>query len=231
MDGSETLPNRPKPKLKTREAILQASIELFNTNGFDNTSIAMICERVGIMAGNLTYHFPKKKDIVLAIAERFSRNLADHQEGLLADLLADGRAVTAREVYQLLRQILQIIWDHRFFFGSMMSLHRLDGQVIREFHNIEKAARAGLVQLVRKGIERDTVRALNSPNSESALADNLWHLMWGTVFFETARDARLEPDENTVIKTCLLQLGAMIEPLVAPQFIAAYSDLVRGQVD
>lgn len=190
----------------------------------------MICERIGIMAGNLTYYFPKKRDIVLALKDQFDAEIQSLQSDLLVKLLAGERNVTPRETHQLLRSMLGIIWDNRFFFTSMMSLHRLDKRVIAAFRQMEEQTRIGLSQLVQRGVDDGAISPLRFPNSSSALADNIWCLMWGCMFFQKARDKDLEPDRSVVINTCLLQVGALFGPLVSPEFIAEYcGEVARGR--
>lgn len=219
--GSAASEDKPG-KVSTRDQILKASLELFNLEGFDGTSIAMICERVDIMAGNLTYYFPKKRDIVFAIRDEFDNQLSSLQSGILDALLEEKRPPTPADTHRLLRRMLEIIWEHRFFFTSMMGLHRLDRRVIVAFRQVEQQARVGLSQLVQKTVNDGVLSPLSYPNSVSTLADNIWYLMWGCMFFQKARDKELEPAKSVVITTCLLQLGALLEPMLEPDFIAAY---------
>ncbi|MEO6588635.1 MAG: TetR/AcrR family transcriptional regulator [Pyrinomonadaceae bacterium] len=206
----------------TRAAILSAARDLFNTAGFDGTSIAMICDRVNIMAGNLTYYFPRKRDLVLAMKYQFDAEIGELQNSLLRELLAGARVPSAAETHRLLRSMLEIIWNFRFFFTSMMSLHRLDPRIVVASRQVEQQARIGLSQLVQRGLNEQAIQPLRYPNSTAALADNIWYLMWGCMFFQKVRDKDLEPTKAVVIDHCLLQLGALIEPIVPPEFIAEY---------
>lgn len=54
-------------RIKTKQKIINQTISLFNQQGFANVTTQNIAERVGISLGNLTYHFPKKDDLVAAI--------------------------------------------------------------------------------------------------------------------------------------------------------------------
>ncbi|MDJ0788874.1 MAG: TetR family transcriptional regulator [Myxococcota bacterium] len=77
-----------KPR-KTRERILEASRRLFNERGYAATSLAEIAADVGISQGNLTYHFPAKRDLVTGIEEetreRFRVRRAMRRSGPVAD--------------------------------------------------------------------------------------------------------------------------------------------------
>ncbi|QPK79787.1 TetR/AcrR family transcriptional regulator [Corynebacterium lizhenjunii] len=60
--------NSPRRRGKTaREEILDASAELFTTQGFATTSTHQIAEAVGIRQASLYYHFPSKTEIFLTL--------------------------------------------------------------------------------------------------------------------------------------------------------------------
>ncbi len=61
--------------MKTRDKIIQASIELFNEQGERNITTNHIAAHLGISPGNLYYHFRNKEDIILSIYEEYARNL------------------------------------------------------------------------------------------------------------------------------------------------------------
>jgi len=61
--------------MKTREKIIQASIELFNDQGERNVTTNHIAAHLSISPGNLYYHFRNKEDIILSIYEEYARNL------------------------------------------------------------------------------------------------------------------------------------------------------------
>ncbi|XQW85276.1 TetR/AcrR family transcriptional regulator [Thalassotalea piscium] len=61
--------------MKTRDKIIQASIELFNEQGERNVTTNHIAAHLNISPGNLYYHFRNKEDIILSIYEEYARNL------------------------------------------------------------------------------------------------------------------------------------------------------------
>lgn len=73
----------------TRERILDASRRIFNEKGYAGTKLAEIAESVGISQGNLTYHFPTKRQIVAELQKRMAQKVREqrerHQGGAVAD--------------------------------------------------------------------------------------------------------------------------------------------------
>ncbi|MGD0440402.1 MAG: helix-turn-helix domain-containing protein [Acidimicrobiales bacterium] len=51
----------------TRQRILDIALELFNTQGYDATSIRQIAERLGFSKASIYYHFASKQDILMAL--------------------------------------------------------------------------------------------------------------------------------------------------------------------
>ena len=62
-------------KPSTAEKVLLASRQLFNSRGYAATSLSDIARSVGISKGNLTYHFPTKRDLAAELITR-ARTLA-----------------------------------------------------------------------------------------------------------------------------------------------------------
>ena len=91
----------------TSDRILQASLRLFNEKGYAATTLAAIAAEVGITQGNLTYHFPTKRDLVARLDER-AREGAQARRARL-----EPGAVEDDYVEHLLFAMKQV-FDHRF---------------------------------------------------------------------------------------------------------------------
>ena len=53
----------------TRQTIILAAVELFDTAGYGNTTMGHIIDRAGITKGAFYYHFPTKESVAAAIIE------------------------------------------------------------------------------------------------------------------------------------------------------------------
>lgn len=56
----------------TKDKILEKSVELFNSQGVNSVGVREIARALEISPGNMSYHFPKKEDIILALMEKMS---------------------------------------------------------------------------------------------------------------------------------------------------------------
>jgi AcrR family transcriptional regulator len=66
-----------KPKRRTRERILETSLELFNDFGEPNVTTQLISDEMGISPGNLYYHFHNKDEIIESLFADFERDIED----------------------------------------------------------------------------------------------------------------------------------------------------------
>jgi AcrR family transcriptional regulator len=111
-----------------RERILDVSLELFNEQGYDKTSLREIAERLGVTKAALYYHFERKQDILLELHLR----LHALGRGVLDQLGDDRNAV---ELWPLLldRFIDEVLANRDLFL-----LHQRNQNA---FHQLEDSAR------------------------------------------------------------------------------------------
>jgi AcrR family transcriptional regulator len=66
---------RWEPGAKTR--LVEAAVDLFLEQGYENTSVAEIAERAGLAKSSFFRHFPDKREVLLAGQDMLSQLLAD----------------------------------------------------------------------------------------------------------------------------------------------------------
>ena len=96
------------PKNKTRDRIVEASLELFNAQGERSITTNHIAAHLGMSPGNLYYHFRNKQAI---IAELFAQ-YEDRVDAFLR--LPEGRALTVGDKTFYLQALLAAMWHYRF---------------------------------------------------------------------------------------------------------------------
>lgn len=69
-EASVERPPRPRGRASKREAILAASVELFNSQGYDLTSMDAVAARAGVSKTTVYAHFGDKLALYHAMAER-----------------------------------------------------------------------------------------------------------------------------------------------------------------
>lgn len=72
------------PEIRKNE-ILDAAEYLFNTKGYESTSLSDIAKKIGIVKGTLYYYFETKDEILNAVAERFCSNIISMANEIVND--------------------------------------------------------------------------------------------------------------------------------------------------
>ena len=75
----------------TKYEIMQVAAECFFSVGFTATSPRMIADELGLSTGNITYYFPSKEHLLLAIVERlcdFQLKMLEAQDNIGTDSVA-----------------------------------------------------------------------------------------------------------------------------------------------
>jgi len=66
-----------------RMEIIKTAENLFNENGYDNTSVEEIIKAAGIAKGTFYYYFKAKKDILQAIVDQITHDFQKYYESIL----------------------------------------------------------------------------------------------------------------------------------------------------
>lgn len=120
------------PRIKTRERIVQTSLELFNQLGERSVSTNHIAAHMEISPGNLYYHFPNKQAI---IAELFSE-----YEALVNTFLRPpkGRLASVEDKRYYLLEILDGMWRYRFLHRDLEHLLDCDPELAARYRRFSQ---------------------------------------------------------------------------------------------
>lgn len=191
----------------TRERILEAARRLWNERGFLAVPVAEIAARARISTGNLSYHFPAKRDLV--------RALFDRAEKAHLELVRDWEPETALEALPgWIRALCGAMWEHRYLYRDTPHLvleapelaargrQTLAAEGRRQFQaGIEALAGAGDLR-----IERDAL---------DALVTNGWILVrhWIDYLVEARGVKRIQ---RRHVEALVAQYLALLRPHLTP---------------
>ena len=140
--------NSPRRKGKTaRDEILDASSELFTTQGFATTSTHQIADAVGIRQASLYYHFPSKAEIFLTLLMGTVQPSLD-----LASDLAKSDESPALKLWALVAAETRILLSSNWNIGR---LYQLPVAVSEEFHDYHVAR--GALEDIFRGLAAEIV--------------------------------------------------------------------------
>jgi AcrR family transcriptional regulator len=199
---------RPAKPTSTRDRIIERSIALFNKRGLQYVAIDHIASDLKISPGNLTYHFKRKHDLILA-------TLAVLQKRLNLALEQTQTARSAEESAAYLVSIFRTFWDFRFFFNALTFLLTNDTDLRKEYFAFRDRALQTIEDDINGLRERGFFHAANPPNNFRLLAENMWSqwLDW----------LRMQQMKNPLARTpalyeCALHHWSLSEPFLEPKF-------------
>ena len=174
---------------KTKDRILQISLQLFNERGERSVTTNHIAAELGISPGNLYYHFRNKQEIIKELALQYQK------ETLAMLALPPERPLTTSDKVQYFQVLSNQLWVYRFIHRDIHHLveyneefakiyPRFSGQVMQQGQRIYRAfVDAGLMKMTDSEIE--------------ALIINLWIVLtnWTNFLFMSGHisdNSRLE---------------------------------------
>jgi AcrR family transcriptional regulator len=213
-------------KSTTHDRILQASLDLFNTQGERNVTTNHIAAHLAISPGNLYYHFRNKRMI---IAELFGRYEADVDSFLQ---LPEGRAVTIDDKTRYLEALLSAMWEYRFLHRDLEHLLSSDDELAARYRLFAERHLQG-AQRIYQGFVDAGILEMTQPQVE-ALAINAWIVMTSWVqFLFTVTSTPARPLDRDMLRQGIFQLLALEEGFVTERASAEVSALLaslRGRV-
>jgi AcrR family transcriptional regulator len=175
--------------MKTKDKILATALHLFNTQGLSKISSRNISEELRISYGNLTYHFPKKDDIILHLY----RDRQVELDQVFAKLERDIIALTF--MVNSLRDMYQVLYKYKFILLDFPLITReylpIQAQVVEEFKKRREGLRKLAVFLTHNGFLRpETVEGENESKIHNLLMMTNWWIADAEVFYEGEQEKK-----------------------------------------
>ncbi len=161
--------------MKTRDKILQKSLDLFNEQGERKISTNHIAAALGISPGNLYYHFSNKGEIIGELVHQY----ANRSMALL--MTPEDRPMTYQDKLGYFEGILENMWDYRFLHRDLEQL-MADNPVAREQYQLfaQRVMGQGM-HIFQRLSESGLVKA--SPEEGEALIMNIWIILTSWISF------------------------------------------------
>ena len=129
---------------KTRERILDASLEMFNKKKASNVSTVQISAAMKISPGNLYYYYANKEDVIRCIWEE---RMAD----ILNDMLEKTVKVdNAANMLDCLKEWMEYLIAYRFFYTELATLFINDEKLVEIYSEVNKHMRDKFSEFMTK---------------------------------------------------------------------------------
>jgi len=165
-----------KPPRRTRERILETSLELMNREGEPHVTTADIADEMNISPGNLYYHFRNKDDIIGELYDAYERSVTP--------LLASPPAAEVEDLWFLLHLVFERMHEYRFLYRDLDEItsrnRKLAVRVADFLRRLESTVLELSRSLVRNGRMRASERELGALASNATLVSTYW-MSWQRV--------------------------------------------------
>ncbi len=209
----------------TAERIVARSILLFNRRGLRNVAIDQIAADLKISPGNLTYHFPRKHDLISAA-------LAVMKERLRTALEHPVAVRSPKDGAEYLLRLFRTLWEFRFFFNALTYV-LTDPHMREEYTEIHDwamdAMESDLAVLTELGYFLPAV----APNSFRLLAENMWSLWLSWLRRQQVRSPLAPTPDDAALYDCALHNWSLCQPWMpidfARELLRVYGELLPGR--
>jgi AcrR family transcriptional regulator len=163
--------DRKEPR-RTRQRILETSLDLFNRFGEPHITTADIADEMNISPGNLYYHFRNKDDI---IGELY----AALEAGITPLLVRpDDTPPDVEDLWLLLHLLFEKMRDYRFFYRDLDEITSRNRRVATRFADLTRGGQDTVVRLcramVKSGAMAASEREILALSSNVALVSTYW---------------------------------------------------------
>lgn len=143
---------------KTKEIILDTSLELFNSLGLFKVTLRTIANKMEISQGNLNYHFKKREDIIETLYFQLVQNIDSSMSSMQEP----------KNPFQLLVSISQTImsnfYEYRFFLLDFVQIMRENKKIRTHYTELTTQREQQFLSLFNLLIENDLMRKEILPN-------------------------------------------------------------------
>ncbi len=202
----------------TPERILSTALRLFNQFGVDRVPVYKIAAEIGISPGNLTYHFPRKQDIIY--------QLIDNLEAEASQVLKSKRNPGTVELAEYLIRLFRLMWRHHFFFESLTYLTATDEKISLSHERIRDVAQSGSVQRIQDAMAAGDIPPVEAPTTPKILAENMW-AVWVNRLSITRHATESHDAGELVVYDCCVHHLSLIQPYATSRFISKLHGTIK----
>lgn len=123
-------------KKNVKEEIIQAARRLFNERGYGEVSMRDIADALSISVGNLTYHYPRKEDLIVAVVQDMHQY---YQPPQTPTTLQELNAIFAR-IQNNIQQNAFYYWHYTQLAELSPLIRDIQAQVVEVQHQVLKGS-------------------------------------------------------------------------------------------
>lgn len=206
---------------RTKDRILDASLELFNAQGERRVTTNHIAAHLEISPGNLYYHFSNKQAIIYALFERYEARVLDILQ------VPEGRPLQPQDKLSYLQAVFAGLWEYRFLHRDMEHLLLADPLLHARYRDFFRVCQQR-VETIFRGLGAAGILRL-SEEDVAALALNTWIVV--TSWFSFLRCNLLTEDVDSIspelLQGGIYQVFTLERPYLTDEYREVMNELQR----
>lgn len=201
-----------------KQDIIDTAVRLFNEHGFYNVSLKEIARELAISPGNLTYHFRRKDDLLMAIQEQL---IEDASMPMMPDALPGFVHLQALQEAYHQNQI-----KYAFYFNNLLYIFRAYPEIAARYRKVTEERLSQGRMLLEHYVDQDLLRVERNKGDY----DSLIRVLWMTSVFWTGSDAVLEGVQLEAARNNQKEVfWSLIRPHLTEKGLDAYNSLARNK--
>lgn len=199
--------------MKTRDKIIQASIELFNELGERNVTTNHIAAHLGISPGNLYYHFRNKEDIILSIYSEYSKLAL----GSFPPITPSMKPLDA--IINNMDSAFQLMSRFRFFYSNLPVLLRKSPELHSKYVEVQNAMSVKISDMLMSLRDAEIVEFEDDELSDLSSIMRFVTTFWLSFFQTQTVNATIDA---SAFYEGLLKVFAVLKPYVTPSAMESF---------
>jgi AcrR family transcriptional regulator len=201
--------------MKTRDKIIQASIELFNEQGERSVTTNHIAAHLGISPGNLYYHFRNKEDIILSIYDEYARNL------LLETFPKVSPEVKSLDaIIMYMDAVFQMMMKFRFFYSNLPVLLDKNPSLREKYVEVQQSIADRVSQLLISLRDSKIISFEDSELGDIVSILRLVNTFWLSFYQTQNIDVEIT---DAVFYQGVLKILVILKPYTTPEAIPEFN--------
>lgn len=176
---------------RTKERVVFAARELFNTEGEQNVAMVDIALAMDISPGNLYYHYPGKEQLIHVLMELFVQEV---DEVLVAPI---EKLDTFNDYWAYLYLLLEVIHKNRFIYSNLSDIGQRDKTLSRRISQVISHKRKAINTLCTKLHEQGHINLDN--DMKMALVDEVVLMLTYWFNFAALQNTKEELQQHSQI--------------------------------
>lgn len=186
-------------KRTAKTLIIEKALEMYNAYGIEYVGVRELAKELGLKAGNITYYYPTKDDIILAIYNEYSH-------AITAQIPSDVE-VSIYNFLQIQHGIYVAQYQYRALFISMPLLVMQNEALASDFRNRQAQLNKTIYQQLKSLFLAGYFQTAKSRDLDTVLhAISATNLFW---ISEATIEAVID-DEELALSTYLFRLAGLL---------------------